>query len=257
MKQAKKFITNKYVLTILGCILFFLIWLIISLAVGETTMIFPDPFSTIKESFSILSKDYVYKCLGWTMLRMVIGFTVSFILAMVFGVLAGHFPSLKTIFNPTIIALKSIPTAALVFLFLVISGARYAPIYVVILISFPILYEAIAAGVNNIPDEIIDATRVDGSRSLTTALKIRLPLSIPYILVGIASSFALSFKIEIMAEIITGDTRHGLGSAISAAQKNDPTNMVPIFAYSLIVIIFILLVTVVEDLVSKKVKKYF
>ena len=248
----KKFISNKYVLTILGCLLFFLIWIIISLTVNETTMIFPDPIKTFKEAGNILSKSYVYNCLLWTMLRMIIGFSISFTLAMIFGLLAGHFPSLKTLFNPIIVALKSIPTAALVFLFLVISGAKYAPIYVVILISFPILYESISSGIHNIPEEMIDASKVDGSKGISTIFRIRLPLAIPYILVGVASSFALSFKIEIMAEIITGDTSHGLGSAISAAQKNDPSNMVPIFAYSLIAIVFILIVTIVEDLVSRR-----
>lgn len=220
-------------------------------------MVFPDPLKTFKEAGKILSKSYIYKCLYWTSLRMVIGFAISFLLAMVFGLLAGHFKSLKTLFNPIVIALKSIPTAALVFLFLVISGAKFAPIYVVILISFPILYEAISSGVSNIPEEMIDASRVDGSKGLSTILRIRLPLAIPYVLVGVASSFALSFKIEIMAEIITGDTSHGIGSAIAAAQKNDPSNMVPIFAYSLIAIVFILLVTVIEDLATRLVKKYY
>ena len=167
----KKFITNKYVLTILGCLLFLLIWIITSLAVNETTMIFPDPLSTVIEAGKILSNSYVYECLLWTMLRMVIGFSASFIAALIFGLLAGHFPYLKTILNPTIVALKSIPTAALVFLFLVIVKARYAPIFIVILISFPILYESIADGINNIPEDILDATRVDGSHALNTVLK--------------------------------------------------------------------------------------
>jgi len=251
----KKFITNKYVLTILGCILFLAIWIVISLIVNDTKMIFPDPLSTVKETFRILSKSFVYKCIGWTMYRMLIGFSASFIAALVFGILAGHFHWLKTLLNPIIIALKSIPTAALVFLFLIISGARYAPIYIVVLISFPILYEAISAGIANVPPVLLEASKVDGAKWYDTAFKIRLPLSIPYILVGVASSFALSFKIEIMAEIITGDTRNGLGSAISAAQKNDPTNMTTIFAYSLIAIIFILLITLMEDIVTRKLKK--
>lgn len=251
----KRFITNKYVLTILGCILFIAIWLMISLIIDERTMIFPDPLQTFIEAGKLLGTSYLYKCIGWTLYRMLIGFVSAFALAMLFGILAGHFKSLKTLFNPIMIALKSIPTAALVFLFLVIVGARNAPIFIVILISFPILYEAIASGINNVPDEIIEASKVDGARFVDIAFKVRLPLAIPYILVGIASSFALSFKIEIMAEIITGDTRNGLGSAISAAQKNDPTNMVPIFAYSLIAIVFILLVTILEDVVTRLVKK--
>ena len=251
----KKFISNKYVLTILGCVLFIATWLMISLIIDERTMIFPDPLTTFLEAGKLLATSYLYKCIGWTMLRMVIGFSISFIAALVFGILAGHFSWLKALLKPTIIALKSIPTAALVFLFLVVSGARYAPIYIVILISFPILYEAISSGIANVPQELIEASRVDGAKFWGIALKVRLPLSIPYILVGLASSFALSFKIEIMAEIITGDTRNGLGSAISAAQKNDPTNMVPIFAYSLIAVIFILLITIVEDVITRIVKK--
>lgn len=251
----KKFITNKYVLTILGCIAFIAIWLIISLIVDDRTMIFPDPLSTFQEAGKILSRSYIYKCIGWTMFRMLIGFTISFALAMVFGLIAGYYKSFKTFLNPIIIVFKSIPTAALVFLFLVVSGARYAPIYIVILISFPILYEAIAAGIGNVEPTLLEAAKVDGGNFFQTIFKIRLPLALPYIFVGIASSFALSFKIEIMAEIITGDTRNGLGSAISAAQKNDPSNMVPIFAYSLIAIVFILLVTIIEDVVARLMKK--
>lgn len=251
----KKFIINKYVLTILGCFLFLAIWILISLIVNDTKMIFPDPLSTIKETFRILSKQYVYKCIAWTMYRMLIGFTISFACALIFGILAGHFDWLKTLLNPIVIALKSIPTAALVFLFLIVSGARYAPIYIVILISFPILYESISAGIHNVPNEMIEASKVDGAKWYDMAFRIRLPLAIPYILVGIASSFALSFKIEIMAEIITGDTRNGLGSAINAAQKSDPSNMTTIFAYSLIAIVFILLITIIEDLSTKYLKR--
>ena len=75
----------------------------------------------------------------------------------------------------------------------------------------------------------------------------------PYIVVGIASSFGLSLKIEIMAEVITGYTRLGLGSAILAAQRSDPTNMVPIFAYSFVAIVVML----VFDLLSNAIKKKY
>ena len=252
----KKFITNKVFLTTIGCILFLLLWIIISAIIGDTKMIFPDPFSTIKETFNILGYPYVYKCILWTMIRMIIGFVVSFIFALIFGVLAGNFPSFKTVMNPTITAIKSVPTAALVFLFLVlVKKAKFAPIFIVILISFPILYESIAAGIHNVPSDLLEAAKVDGANHRKTIMRIRLPLAMPYILLGVTSSFALAFKIEIMAEVITGSTSDGLGSAILAAQKNDPSNMVKIFAYSLIAIVFILIVTLLEEIVAKHLKK--
>ena len=156
---------------------------------------------------------------------------------------------------PTIIALKSIPTATLLFLFLVLVGAKYAPIFIVILISYPILYESFVGGIENIDENIINALKLDGENSLKNIVKVKIPLAIPYVLVGIASSFALSFKIEIMAEILTGDTKEGLGAAILAAQKNDPTNMIPIFAYSLIAIIFILIIDLIANFVKKRANK--
>lgn len=251
----KSIFSNKILLTTIGCIIFLLLWIIISAIIGDTKMIFPDPLSTFKETFVILGKSYIYKCIAWTMLKMIIGFSISFIIALVFGVLAGTFPSFKVVLKPIMIAIKSIPTAALVFLFLVITNAKYAPIFIVILISFPILYEAIAAGVNNTSEEVIDASRVDGASHAKMIFRIRLPLAIPYIAVGITSSFALAFKIEIMAEVITGSTTDGIGSAILSAQKNDPSNMVTIFAYSLIAIVFILLLTIIEEIVTWYIKK--
>ncbi len=216
-------------------------------------MIFPNPIDTFKEMVNILSKKYIYKCIGSSIFRMVIGFLISIIFAIIFGLLAGNSEKIKTILIPLLATLKSIPTASLVFLFLVLVGSKNAPILLVILISFPILYESVVGGIENIDKNVIDATKVDGGNFIRRVLAVQLPLSFSYILVGISSSFGLAFKIEIMAEILTGDTRSGLGSAILATQKNDPTNMIPIFAYSLIAIIFILIISLVSNLLRKRI----
>lgn len=252
----KKFITKIKFEYILGIVLFLTIWFLISFIVDEKTMIFPDPISTFKETFRILKTNYVYKCLSESLIRLIIGFGISFILALVYGIIAGNSKSLKRVFTPTISVLKSIPTASLVFLFLVLVGAKNAPILMVILISFPILYESISGGIENMDKDVINAMKLDSGSFIYNIIKIQIPLIIPYVVIGIASSFALSFKIEIMAEILTGSTRNGLGSAILASQKNDPTNMVPIFAYSLIAIIFSSLITIIFRLVRKYVSKY-
>ena len=80
-----------------------------------------------------------------------------------------------------------------------------------------------------------------------------MPLAIPYIVVGIASSFALSFKTEIMAEIITGNTDNGLGNAIRGYRNLDSSDLTPIFAITLIAIIIIWIV----DLLGYFVKRHF
>ena len=248
----KKFTINKYLAYTIGIIFFVCLWWVISLIIDETVMIFPDPYSTILETIKILQSSYVYKCLGNSLLKLLIGFGISFVLALIFGIASGNSVTIKRILTPTIGALKSIPTASLVFLFLVLVGATNAPILLVILISFPILYESFVGGIENMDNDVIKAMKLDSGSTLRNIVCIQIPLLVPYLVVGIASSFALSFKIEIMAEILTGSTRNGIGSAILGAQKNDPTNMVPIFAYSLIVIVLSLIIT----FIFKKIKKY-
>ena len=242
--------TSNNLLKILGIILFVIIWQVLSIFIGEDTFILPSPITTLRETFKMLSSSYIYKCIAQTMVRMVGGFVVAFILAFIFGLIAGNSQKIEEIFKPTITVLKSMPTATLVYLFLVLAGARLTPLFIVVLISFPILYESVVAGIKAVPAEIIKASKIDNANIIKRNLKIKIPLAIPYIMVGVASSFALSLKIEIMAEVITGYTRLGLGSAILAAQRSDPTNMVPVFAYSLVAVVIMLII----DFIANKVK---
>ena len=248
----KKSIINK---TLLGIVLFVILWQVLSLLIGSSSFIFPGPIETVKETLRMLSSSYVYECIGLTIGRMVLGFIIALALAFIFGVIAGNFEDVELLLRPTMTVLKSLPTASIVYLFLVIAGAKLTPLYIVVLIAFPILYESVTSGIKNTPHSVIQAGKVDGSSFFDMNLRIRIPLAMPYILVGVASTFALSLKIEIMAEVITGYTRLGLGSAILAAQRSDPTNMVPIFAYSLIAIVLMLIVDTITAYIQKHINK--
>lgn len=251
MKKFISALTSNTSLYIFGIFFVFILWYVISISQGYGNLVFPNPFDTIKETGVLLSASYIYKCIGWTILRTLIGFAIAFVGAFILGTLAGSFKQVQTFLKPLIIVLKSAPTAAFVFLFLILSGSRYAPIYIVIILAFPILYEAVVGGIGSITPEINDALKVDSGRYFQSLIRVKIPLSFRYIAVGLASSFALSFKTAIMAEIIAGDTNYGLGSAITAYRNSEPANLVPIFAITLIAILLILFVDLVSILIKK------
>ena len=251
----KRFISNKFVLFFLGVIFVIALWFLCALIFDKDGMIFPSPILTFAKFGELLGVPYTYQCLGYTFLRMLIGFALSFFLALIFGILGGNHPNIYQFLKPLMVTIKSIPTVALVFLFIVLIAPKNAPILVVFVICFPILYEGIAGGVKNVDQDVLDASKVDGANYFKEVLYIKLPLAIPYIIVSIVSSFALSFKIEIMAEVITGYTRNGLGSVIHYTQTSDPTNMAGIFAYSLFAIIIMLLVTLLEEVIKQLIKR--
>ena len=251
----RKFISNKFTLFALGIIFVIALWFVLSLCFDTNGGIFPSPIDTFVRFGELLTEPYSYQCLGYTFLRMLIGFAISFLLALVVGIFAGNHQYLYEFLKPLMTVIKSIPTVALVFLFVVLLAPKDAPILVVIVICFPILYEAVAGGIRKVDPQIVQAARVDGASYLKRVLFIKLPLSISYIIVGIVSSFSLSFKIEIMAEVITGYTRNGLGSVIHYVQQEDPTNLTGVFAYALFAIIFMLLFSLLETIIKQSIKK--
>lgn len=253
MQQLKRFITNKYMMFLYGTIFIFLLWWVISLCTNS--LIVPSPWSTIALAFEYLKEGYTYICLGYSLLRMLLGFIIAFVVAFLLGIIVNDNEKLYQFFTPLMTFFKAIPTAALVFLFIVAIGAQSAPILVVVLIGIPILYESIVGGLKSSQEELLESADIDGARKFKKLFKIQLPLGIPYIIVGMISTFSLSFKIEIMAEVITGYTKNGLGSLIKGAQISDPTDLTPVFAYSLIAVVLMLIVTIVAYIVTQKLKK--
>lgn len=225
----------------------------ISLSQGWGNLIFPDPLRVFKSLFEMLGNAKTYERIGWTMLRTLEGFGIALLGAALLGLLGATIKPFQVVLRPTMIVFKSAPTAAFVFLFFVLFGGKEAPIFVVALLALPILYESIVAGFNNIPVEIEDSLKVDSGKNIRGLFKVKIPIAMPFFMVGLASSFALSLKTEIMAEIITGSTNMGLGTAIHAYRIIDAGDLTPIFAIALIAIIIILIV----DLIGFFMKKHF
>ena len=251
MKLMKKYIINKKYF-ILGIILLILSWQLLSSFFKFDNFVLPSFIDTVKYSIYLLGNNYIYKCLYLTLTRMFLGFVIAFGLAFIIGIIAGTSKAIEETLKPFFVLFKSVPTATLIYLFLVLVGSRLTPMLIVVLVSFPILYESVLSGVKNTGQELIEASRIDGSSNIKTIFMIRVPLGMSYIKAGIASSFGLSLKIEIMAEVITGYTRLGLGSAILASQRSDPTNMIPVFAYSLIAVVCMLILDYLTNLIFKK-----
>lgn len=256
MQLVKKFIINNGTPIALGIIFIFVLWYIFSASIGKGNLVFPSINETFFEMGNTLNSKYFYASLGMTLYRTFLGFIISFAIALVLGLFAGSIKFIYKFLIPLMSVLKSIPTATLVFFIIALSKVKYAPIYIVVLLAMPILYEAISAGIGSTEKEVLDASKVDGASYLDILFRIRLPLSLPYIGIGLLSSFALSLKTEIMAEIVSGNTGDGLGCMISAVRSTDPGNLAVIFAIAVICVIIVLVISALAYLAKKIIYRF-
>ena len=246
-----KKLLSKKIFYFLGILFLLGIWFLISSILDKNSMVFPNPFVTIKRMVELLKEKATYKYLGFSFLRLLIGFSLSFVVAFLLGMIVNDNDRLYNFFKPVITFLKSAPTATFVFIFIILISAKNAPILVVFTVTMPILYESIISALRNTSKDIIAASKVDGAGKLKQLFLIRIPLGIPFITLGLVSTFGMAFKIEIMSEIITGFTNGGIGSMIHNSQLINPTELTDMFAYSLMAIIVVLLVDFLTSLIKK------
>lgn len=254
MKSINK---KNFILTFAGLTLIFVLWFLISEIIGEKVLIFPGPIETFKYLFTLLGKKRTYISVFYSFWKMILGYGISIILALLFGIFGGLYDNVNKVLKPLMTTLKAIPTACLLFFFIALSGFANAPIFVVILVAFPILYESVVGGIRNIPKNISEAIALDGGNSPMSIFKVKVPMAANYIMVGIASSFALAFKVEIMSEVLSSSRSYGIGSSIKIIQSDAATvEITGIFAWAVIAIVLLLLIEFLTKLIKKTLIKY-
>lgn len=240
------------ILTTLGVILVFLIWWILALIINKT--LFPGPIKTFTVLGELLGKTHTWKAIGGTLYRLIVAFTLSFLAALIIGVFGGLSSTFRRILNPLVVVLRTIPTAAVIFVLIILTKPTNGLLIIDFLLMFPILYEAVVSGVKNIDKTLLDALKLDsGERTGNALTKVVIPMAWPYILLGIVQSLGLGMKVSIMSEVLCGDDRiPGLGRMINQAYQE--TNVPVIFAITVISIVLIAILDLLLSFLKKKFK---
>ena len=230
---------------LIGLVLFFGLWSIISRAISST--ILPGPITTLKTIFKLLGKSATYKVLGYTIGRIALALFTVFL-----GSLAGYYQFVEYVLKPIVIVLRSFPSVALMLILIIFT--KNASFYLVCIVLFPIIYESTLRGVGEIKSEYQSILKLDGQDSIVNIPKVALPLATDYILIGIFQSLGLGLKVQIMGESLMGSTTFvGLGIEIYKAYLN--LDMDVVFAYSILAIALIMIADLLTLVLKRKLKQ--
>ncbi|MNJ65880.1 Molybdenum transport system permease protein ModB [compost metagenome] len=120
----------------------------------------------------------------------------------------------------------------------------YAALIAAIVVSFPLVYQAVNAGIASVPVELKHAAQLDGANDWEILLKIILPLAAPFIRNAYVLAFARSLG-EIGATLMVAGNIPGKTQTISTAifAAVESNQLVHAWILSLVVVIvsFVLL----------------
>ncbi|MCZ8544027.1 ABC transporter permease [Mesorhizobium qingshengii] len=187
--------------------------------------------------------------LGYTLVELVSGFTIGAIIGLVLAAVITQFPFAEKIVAPYILLLVTTPMLALVPLLILRFGFGYTPrIIAVALAAGPMVMINAATGFRRVDSAKIALARSYGASTLQIFWKIRAPMALPMILVGLMIGAIFGLLTAVGAEMVGGG--FGLGNRLTT--YSSMIQMPQFFAVVLILSTLGILIYVLFFLIGKK-----
>lgn len=153
-----------------------------------------------------------------TLLRVAAGFGFGALAGTILGAISGALPVGRALLDPTLQALRAIPSIAWVPLFILWFGIFEASKIILIAagVFFPV-YLGVAAAILSIDRKIIEVGRVFRLSKLQMARRVLLPAILPSWIVSLRSGLGLGFMFVVAAEIMGAS--EGLGYLLVDGQQ--------------------------------------
>lgn len=233
--------------------MFLILWTILSFF--NDSIILPSPLLVFKSLLSILSNFQNYFSILISLGRVLLGLVLAFSLGIPLGIGVSLSKPLNRLVMPLIKVLQGTPIISWILLALIWFNLSLIPIFILFLNSFPILVISVYEGIKGIDIKIIEMSKFYKVNKKVMIKDIYVPSIISHLLASTTIILSSSFKIIVMAEIITKINK-GIGSNINYAWINIETEK--IFAWTIIVVIMSLFIeTVINNKLKKKLGKYY
>jgi sulfonate transport system permease protein len=156
--------------------------------------------------------------------RVALGFAIGSSAALVLGTLTGLSRRVSEAVEPTLQALRTVPTLAWAPLLLLWLGIDEAPKVTLVAIGafFPV-YVNLVAGIQNVDRKLIEVARVYDLTPRAIARRVVIPASLPSLMTGLRLGLSQSWLFVVVAEFFGASA--GLGFRLTDSQQSSRVDL--------------------------------
>lgn len=200
-------------------------WEVVSRAGLVPTHAMPAPSTVVGTLGDIATGGALARHVGVSVLRVLAGFAIGTAAALPVGAAVGLSRRVERVVDPTLQALRTIPSLAWVPLLLLWLGIDEAPKLTLIAIGafFPV-YLSLVAGIRNVDRKLVEVGQVYGLGALELTRRIILPGTLPHLLTGLRTGLGMAWLYLVAAELIAA-TR-GLGYLLTDGRETSRADIV-------------------------------
>ena len=175
-----------------------------------TTHLMPPPSAVGQHIVSLFATGEIWDHLAATLTRMAAGFGFGVAAGTVFGALVGYLPVAHRLLDPSVQALRNIPSIAWVPLFILWLGIFETSKITLIAVGvfFPV-YMSLAQGFASVDRKLVEVGRVWRLSAFQMIRRILLPATLPTYVIGLRGGLGLGWMFVVAAELMGAS--EGLG----------------------------------------------
>lgn len=197
-----------------GCIL--VLWSVSS-AVIDNQFLLPNLKLTLNSLITLFCSGEFYLAFLYTILRSVIAFLVSFLLATGLALIGNANQTAKRVIKILISITRALPTIAVVLLLLFWTNSQVAPVIVTMLVVLPTVYTNVDNALNEIDKEQLQMCKLFSVDDKTVLTKVKIPQIAPSMVNAVGSGLSLNLKLMVAAEVLS-QTANSLGYMLNTSK---------------------------------------
>lgn len=209
------------------------LWQIGCQLVGKEVLV-PSPFHTFETLCQMMQTKVFYLQILWTLQRVALGVGLSTLLGFITALTSYKIKGIKWVLAPMISLMKSTPIMAIIILALLWFKSNEVPIFVCILMCYPIVYTNLYEGLSALDRQLIEMSKIYKVKKKLIFRKCYWPQLIGYLSASLELGIGMAWKVVIAAEVLALP-QYAIGDSLLEAKLYIETAQV--FAWIIVIVV--------------------
>ncbi len=182
-----------------------------------------SPRDVVRELGTLLQNGMLWRDIGASVERVALGFAIALAVALVLGSFVGSSRAAERALDPTLQAIRAVPSLAWVPLILLWLGiGETAKIALVAIGAFFPIYVALVAGIRGVDRKLVEVGQTFGLSRAALVTRVLVPATLPQLLVGARIGLTQAWLFVVAAELLAAT--NGLGFLLTDGQQTSRTD---------------------------------
>jgi NitT/TauT family transport system permease protein len=179
------------------------LWELVYLLNFKPHDILPGPGQVFPDLWSQLTHGQLWKAIGITLRRAVVGFALALVIGTLVGLVVARVPPVRVAIGSLITGLQTIPSVVWIpFAIILFGNNTTAILFMVIITAAPSIANGLIAGVDFTPPLLMRAGRTMGLRRFALYRDLIMPAALPPFVAGLKQGWAFAWRSLMAGELI-------------------------------------------------------